>query len=689
MLVFDELKKNDPQLRFVAMALAAGLFILLAGLWWVQIVSGGEYQSHLETQSYRTIRMPAMRGKILDREGRVMAENAARYNLSLYLGDLSDAFQTEYDRLHPIRRAASQPFWKFWSRSSSTPKAASLSKDQIAALTWQARDDVAYGVISRVSQTLGQPLTFDPKNFQRAYESGLYVPYPILQNLTPAEIARFEENYSENPGVDLEVQTTRLYPLGMTAAHVLGYVQKDDSSIEGEDSFFNYRLPDYRGVVGIEGGFDSALHGHAGEVSVMVNNLGYSQTNDVEDQPEPGHNAVLTIDLDIQRAAEESLAQHQGADARAAIVVMNVRTGDILAMVSSPGINPNYFTGNLPPDEMQKESALLDDPKLRPLINRASYENYAPGSIFKPIVGLAALDNGLNPDEIYQVQPDPADPDHGCIYIGARKIKDTVHPGDYDFKRAIAFSSNSYFIYNGLRTGIEKIITLGEKFHFGEKTGLPTMQETRGIFPSLKEVQKSDWRVGDSANICFGQGQMAVTPIQIAVAYSAIANGGSILWPRLVDRVESQDPASGEAPAIIPSGVVRDRIGVRPRSLRIVRDAMLDETENGTGKPAVVPGLSICGKTGTAQVQDENGKLVGHNYWFASFAPYESPKYTVIVMVQSESGGSGGSTCAPIAHDIYAALVEKDPTIAQHMASDKLPVTNHACSLLITHHSSL
>jgi penicillin-binding protein 2 len=671
MLVFDELKKNDPQLRFVATALAAGIFILTAGLWWVQVVSAGEYKSHLETQSYRTIRMPAMRGRILDCDGRVLAENTARYNLSLYLGDLNGAFQTEYNRLRPARHVApNQPFWKFWARSSSTPKTASLSKDQIASLTWQARDDVAASVISRMSQTLGQPLTFDPKNFQRAYESSLYVPYPILQNLTPVEIARFEENYSESMGVDLEVQTTRSYPLGATAAHVLGYVQKDDSSSQGEDSFFNYRLPDYRGVVGIEGGFDSALHGRAGEVSVMVNNQGFRQPGeDVGSEPDPGHNVVLTLDLDIQRAAEQSLAQHQGADALAAVVVMNVRTGDILAMVSSPGIDPNYFAGNLPPEEMQKESALIDDQTLRPLINRATYENYAPGSIFKPIVGLAALDNGLNPDEIYQVQPDPLDPDHGCIHIGARKIKDTVHPGDYDFKRAIAFSSNSYFIYNGLRTGIDKIVALGEKFHLGEKTGLPTHQETRGIFPTLGQVHQADWRVGDSANICFGQGQMAVTPIQIAVAYSAIANGGNILWPRLVDRVVSQDPAPGEMPTIFPSGVVRDQIGVRPRSLSIVRDAMLDETQNGTGKPADVPGLSICGKTGTAQVQDESGRIFEHNYWFASFAPYENPKYAVVVMVQSKSGGSGGGTCAPIAHDIYAALVQKDKSLVPAVAT--------------------
>jgi len=347
---------------------------------------------------------------------------------------------------------------------------------------------------------------------------------------------------------------------------------------------------------------------------------------------------------------------------------MNVWTGDILAMASSPAVDPNYFSGNLPPDEMQKTSALLDDPKLRPQINRATYENYAPGSIFKPVVGIAALENGLDPNEIYHVQANPEDPDHGCIYIGARKIKDTVPPGDYDFNRAIALSSNSYFIYNGLRAGIEKIIRLGDRFHFGEKTELPTRQETRGIFPTLEQVSKPDWHVGDSANICFGQGEMAVTPIQIAVAYSAIANGGKVLWPRLVARVVSQDPSSGEAPTVYPSGVERDELDVHPRSLRIVRDAMLGETEQGTGKAAVVPGIHICGKTGTAQVQNEHGELIAHNYWFASFAPYEDPKYAVIVMVQTESGGSGGSVCAPIAHDIYAEIVKKDGGTAPAVA---------------------
>lgn len=614
-----------------------------------------------------------MRGKILDCEGRVLAESSPRYNLSLYFGDLSGAFETEEKRLQPVIWVKNtRLFWEFWGDSSPyIEKNTPLTKTQRSTLIWQARDAVADTLVAKMSQTIGQPLAFDAGSFNRAYQSSLYVPYPIAQGLDAAEIARFEENYSPGTGVDLDVQTTRIYPYGATASHVLGYVQKDDSSIEDEDATFNYRLPDFRGVVGIEGGFDKQLHGRAGEEIVMVNNLGYRQTENIGSEPEPGHNVVLTIDLDIQRAAEESLRQHQGADVCAAIVVMNVHTGDLLALVSSPAIDPNYFTGNLPPDEMQKQAELLEDTNLTAQINRATDANFAPASTFKTVVGLTALENGLNPDEMYQVQPDPADPNRGCIFVGRRKVRDLVPPGDYNFKHAIEHSSNSYFINCGLHVGIEKIVEMAEKFHFGEKTGLPTKQESRGIFPSLRQVQESDWRDGDSANICIGQGQMAVTPIQMAVAYSAIANGGTVLWPRLVQRIEPQDPDSGEAPTIFPSGLARDHLDVHPRSLQILRDAMLGETEEGTGERADVPGLHICGKTGTAEIQNEHGNLVAHNYWFDSFAPYDDPKYAVIILVHKAMpfNGFGGTVCAPIAHDIYTALVKKDPAIIQTLAN--------------------
>jgi penicillin-binding protein 2 len=656
MLIFDELKKNDSQLRLVAMGLASGLGLLLAGLWWVQVVSAREYESHLETQSYRTVRIPAMRGKILDREGRVLAENHPRYNLCLYLGDLRKPFAAAYgQRLAQARDAQKQAIAaqeKRLGRSLTKVerKSFALSKDTLEQLQEQSRFTVADNLVAQIGQRLGQPLTLDAAEFERDYETRLVLPYAILANLNDTQIARFEEQSSGEPGADLELQSVRTYPFGTTAASLLGYLQRNEDSAEGEDAFFSYRLPDYRGVVGIEAGFDAQLRGRAGEESVLVDNLGYRQPENVWIQPEPGENVVLTMDLDIQRAAEASLAEHQGTDARAAVVVMDVHSGDVLAMVSSPTINPNDFIEGFPTDELTR----MNDSKLRPQINRATQQNYAPGSIFKVVVALAALENGLDPNAtVYNP---------GYIYVGRRAIRDTAPPGEYDFKQAIMHSSNMYFITNGLRAGIENIVRIGEKFHLGERTGLPTHQETAGIFPTPDNVH-SDWHDGDTANLCIGQGDIAVTPIQIAVAYSAIANGGKVLWPRLVDRVESQDPAAGEPATDFPAGLVRDELGVHPRSLKILRNAMLAETEDpeGTGHAAVVPGLRICGKTGTAQVMNEQNKVIDHTTWFASFAPYENPRYAVVVMV--ESGSSGGGTCAPIAHDIYETILKKESTL--------------------------
>jgi len=449
----------------------------------------------------------------------------------------------------------------------------------------------------------------------------------------------------------VELQSVRSYPLGDTAVHLLGYLQRHDDSQEGEDAVFNYRIPDFQGAVGVEYGFDDQLRGRAGAESLQVNSQGYRQSETIESQPEPGQNVVLTLDLDLQRAAEESLKNHRGPDARAAIVVMDVHNGDVLAMVSSPTINPLFFTGGLSPQETQAEAARRADIKMRPEINRATQENYAPGSIFKPIVGLAALEAGWDPNAVVD--------NPGFIYVGKRHITDLAKPGKYDFRRAIMDSSNTYFITAGLRAGIENIVQLAEKFQFGEKCSIPTRQETTGNMPTPDRIHEG-WSDGDTANVCIGQGEVAVTPLQMAVAYSAIANGGTVYWPRLVSRIEPQDPMSRGAVTNFPAGLVRERIGVSGRNLRILHNAMLAETEDpeGTGGLARVPGLHICGKTGTAEIMDEQNRKIGRTTWFASFAPYENPRYAVVVMV--EDGTFGGPTCGPIAHDIYAAILEKE-----------------------------
>jgi penicillin-binding protein 2 len=648
MLFFDQLKKNDPQLRLLALSIAGGLSILLVGLWWVQIVSAREYESHLETQSYRTVRIPAVRGKILDRHGQVLAENLPRYDLDLYLGDLrnqfnaacNEALKQAYANQRQLIAAQERRLGRSLTKKERLQF--ELSAKQREQIRDHARYFVANALVSQVGQKMGQPLALNEAKFARDYETRLALPVTVLTNLNDSQIARFEEQYAGGMGLDLTVQSQRFYPNGTLAGHILGFLVRDNRSEQGEDAYFSYRLPDYRGVVGIEGGFDTELRGRAGAEAVLVNNLGYSESTTVLSPPQPGRNVATTLDLGLEEAATASLVAHQGVDVRAAVVVMDVRTGDILAMVSSPAFNPDYDAN---------DPKYLADPELRPAINRATQENYAPGSIFKPIIGLAALKAGLNPSALVD--------NPGYVYVGRRHITDLAPPGEYNLQRAIIYSCNTYFITIGLRFGIEDIVRMAENFHFGERTDLPTRQETPGIFPTLTQVSSPGWHDGDSANICIGQGEMAVTPMQMAVAYAAIANGGTVLWPRLAERIELQDPDSGESATVFPSGIVRDKLDVPPRDLQILREAMLAETKQGTGQAAQVPGLQICGKTGTAQVMNSLNQEVDRTTWFASFAPYENPRYAVVVMMEGRT--FWGATCAQIAHDIYQEILDHPP----------------------------
>jgi len=662
MLIFDQLKKNDPQLRLLTLGICAGIAVLIVGLWWVQIVSAREYRQDLVTQSFRTVRIPAARGKILDRNGVPLAENRPVYNVSLYLEDLRKQFDQVYaaevgrqkDYLAHLMTAQEKKLGR--SLTKQEKKQFTLSLAQRGRIRQQTRYLVASNTVMAVGGLLRQPLALDFNKFTNHYQKQLPLPYPVASNLDSTNIARFEEQSAGFTGVDLEIQSLRVYPYQTTAAHLLGFVRKNNDSIEGEESFYSYRLPDYRGIVGIEGGHDLELHGRAGEKSVLVNSLGYRQTENIWTPAEPGKDVVLTIDVQIQQAAETALRRlgPQGTDTRGAAVVMDVRTGDILAMASSPTFDPNdYIKGITPP-----ELAWLNDPRLRPQINRAMQENYAPGSIFKTVVAMACLENGLDPKAIYTVQENPRRRGYGVYYLGNRDIRDTAPSGPYDFRRALIRSSNSYFIEHGLRVGVDKIAVYGRRLHLGESIGLSTRQEAKGIFPTDRRTH-SGWSDGDTANLCIGQGYIAVTPLQMTVMAAALANGGLVLYPRLVDRIQTQDPLSGEPPTVFPTRRVRDNLGLKPSTLAIINKAMLDDVEDqveGTGKEAYIPGFRICSKTGTAEVANQRNEIVDQTTWFLSFAPYENPRYAVVVMV--ESGSSGGGTCAPIAREIYLSILK-------------------------------
>jgi penicillin-binding protein 2 len=660
MLIFDQLKKDDPQLRFLATVVFGGLLVLLAGLWWVQVVSSRHFQKNLESQSIRTIRIPPMRGKILDREGRALAENRPSYNVDLYLEELSRSFQKAYsEETNQVHQQVVQREKELGRKlTPQEKKQFALTRTLNDQLQRQARFNVISSMVQTLSAGLQQPITTTQQEFESHYLKERALPMPILANLNPAQIARFEEQSTAVPGMDLEVHPIRYYPNGTIAAHLLGYLvhARDDDESDGEPKY-SYRLPEFEGsIVGIEGIFENELHGTAGERSVLVNNKGYKQSETVWAPAEPGQNVVLTIDLDIQKAADEALDSVK-VDAHGAVVVMDVRNGDVLAMASSPTYDPNHFIQRPAQEIWSREWERWTNEDVQVQMNHALQGKYPPGSIFKIVVGLAALEqNAFDPHKIFHSD--------GYFMLGNRRIGDTAHAGDFDFDRALAKSSNPYFIDLGLRPGVlPKIIAIGQKLHFGERTGLLPHQESGGNFPTPMDIASSEWRLGHTANLSIGQDRIAITPLQVAVMISAVANGGTVYWPRVVSRIENADGTTAQA---FPAGRMRDAMGVSARSLRIVHEAMLADVESkdGTGHAASVTGLRIAGKTGTAEVEKnghiDNGSKIT---WFASFAPYENPKYAVVVMVVS--GASGGLTCAPLAHKVYEAIQEAEVNAAR------------------------
>ncbi len=400
------------------------------------------------------------------------------------------------------------------------------------------------------------------------------------------------------------------------------------------------------------------MAGKPGIKSVVVDSLSYREAETVWLTARAGQNVVLTLDLPIQLAAARAL-RSLGASVRGAVVVLDALDGDVLALVSSPAYDPNQFVSPIGSEAWAK----LNDPKLQPMLNRATQGAYPPGSVFKLVDALACLDCGaLTPASITNLFHS-----RGYYQLGRRAIADTAPAGDYDFRRALARSCNTYFIYYGLRAGRDRLLTWAHRCGLGERIGLSTRQETAGYVP-LPEDVKGIWNEGNVANLCIGQ-EIAVTPLQVAIMTGAIANGGVLFWPRLVDRVDPPEPGLDDQATRHFPPQARGLLGAAPLYLHLVRQAMLADTEdpeNGTAFKAfhardrVTPLLKdfrVGAKTGTAQVKDVHGRLREEITWLASFGPYETPRYVVVVMV--EGGGSGGGTCAPVAREVYQAIEQR------------------------------
>lgn len=649
MLFVDQATNGDPRLKILGTGFFAGLAILLAGLWYVQIATGRKYEDSLKAQSFRTVRVPGARGRILDRNGQVLADNQPRFNVNLYLEDIRPLFTYEYT--NSLKK-------EYVAKHGKSPRGKDAAK-----LGEEARYRVVSNIVWQVSSSLlPQPLVLNPYGFARHYRERRAMPMPVVTDLTQEQVAVFLERNFDVPGIALDVEPYRTYPYGSLAAHALGYVQRENENQPEDENEITFRhsLPSYHGVTGLEGGFEDDLSGKAGARAILVNNVGYREKEETWVEPLPGKNVVLTLDLEIQKAAERALAA-SGPDTRGALVVLDCNNGDILALASAPAYDLNMFVR--PGDFSKEDWDRLQDDELTPQYNRALQGAYHPGSTFKIIVALAGFESGV-------IDLETTVHNAGGIYVGRRWIKDENAPvGDWAFKEAFKRSANSYFIDVGLKVGVDRILEMGSRFNLGEKTGVvqPRLEQP-GYFPKVGDRTKVDggrWTDGDTANLCIGQGELTVTPMQMALVTAAVANGGKLLRPRLVMQLEEQtDPGDVEP---FPQARVEKNINVAPKYLEWVRTAMrADVAEKfGTGKAADVEGMDVCGKTGTAQVRTPHGMT--YITWFVSFAPYQSPKYAVVVVLEAKHG-SGGVLCAPKARVIYSTIQQQEAERRKRMA---------------------
>jgi penicillin-binding protein 2 len=645
------------------------MVVLLTGLWFVQIVQARKFEKSSERQSYRSVRIAPIRGRIFDRNGRVLAENQPRFAINVYLDELREQFYFEYtNRVLPAYVAA-HPEVKRQAKLGLLQKVATMIGLSQAKLTRtviplttknELQQFASYSVVSNLTAEIGTILntnvTLEWKKFQKHYIENRYVPFPIISNLDKKQVAIYAERLSDSQDVELDVQSVRKYPYGQRAAHLVGYGQPTDPSDEDKKSY-TYYVPDFEGKVGVEGSYDGILRGDPGTKWIVINSMRYRQREAHTDASEPGQNVYLTIDLNLQKAVEYEFNKYQY---HGAVIVMDVNNGEVLAMVSAPAFDPNVFVSGVSKTEWER----LSDQIRMPMFNRATFGAYNPGSTFKIITALACLESGLDPNQQIYLP--------GYFHSkSGHNIKDTAGPGDFDLKRGFYKSSNAYFITNGLRyAGARKLMEVAHRFHLGEKTGIET-PEVGGYVPTPEQAAKLP--EGHLANFCIGQ-EVTTTPIQMACFVSSIANGGKLFWPRVVI-----DHRSADEPYELVShreGNVRDIVKINPRHLELLREAMRLDTQHpeanayGAFHNAGEEPLSfqVAGKTGTAEIKRPgvNDKTT----WFVSYAPVDHPKWAVVVMV--ESGGSGGGTCAPLARKIYTALQKLDsqPATKNQMANN-------------------
>ena len=582
-----------------------GLFGALAfRLWNLQVAQGTEYQRRLAKQSLRSVRLPGIRGRILDRNGERLADNRPSYCVSLYLEEL--------------RR----------------PGSLQRTIDQVM--------DQLY----RIAETMDRPLEMSPQDVRQHLGRRTPLPMVAWRDLDETAVARFMERAAEFPGAELTVEPVRVYPRGGSACHLLGYVGRADpltlpGAEEGEaPEKFHYYLPEMAGKSGVEKRLDGVLRANAGgKLEIQVDVAGFKFDEVSRRAPGKGSDVELSVDARVQAAAEAALEGQRGA-----AVVIDPRNGDVLALASSPGYDPNDFVPTVPAAVWNR---LLKD-EARPLYNRATGGEYAPGSTFKPVTLLAALHSGAVTAETRYSCP-------GFFELGSARFRCWQHwgHGSIDLQSAIRYSCNVYLFHAALACGPVAVQEMARACGFGRKTEISLDFERSGLVPddAWKRAERRDgWRDGDTCNLAIGQGALLVTPLQLALYASALANGGTLWRPRLVRRIA---PAGGEAQEVAPARAPEGP-DWEARHIRVVREGMRDAVNapDGSGKRAKLPHVMVAAKTGTAEygVKGAGRKMT----WMIAFAPFEEPRYALALLV--EDGMSGGTTAAPRVRELLARV---------------------------------
>jgi len=588
---------------FAATILVGALFfIITARLWYLQVLEHSYFNELSLNNATRLIKSPAPRGVIYDRVGVKIAENRPGFDLYIMPEDVKD-----------------------WART----------KEMLTRLVGIDEETV---------------------NEKLAKKRAPFNAVKLKEDLSWEETVKIESFKFEIPGIMLDVSPKRSYVFSEATAHLLGYIGEiSERELKEREEEERYSSGDLIGKYGLEKYFENELRGVDGGKELEVDALGRKIRVANWIPPYPGNNMKLTIDIKTQVAAWAALSGKVGA-----AVAMDPKTGKVLAMVSTPGFDPNALSTRITRDEWK---AIVENP-LNVLNNRAIQAQYPPASTYKPIHAAAALEEGVITSNtmIY------AGPSFWFAGRAYRDWKEEGH-GTINVHRAIVESSDTFFYQVGLKLGIDRLANYTKRFGFGTKTGVPLHNEKSGLVPSSEwklKTYKIKWYEGETISVSVGQGYTLTTPLQLLNAYAAIANGGTLWRPLLVDEVTTPD---GKLISKATSEK-RGELGISEKTMAVVRDGLRGVTheEGGTARFLSRPvDLKIAGKTGTAQVtrlikRTKNIESIAYKYrdhaWFAGFAPYDDPQIAVVVIV--EHGGFGASAAAPVAKEMFKAYLEKE-----------------------------